>query len=166
MSSPRVLGSFSEHDPYDTRAAAEFYATEPRPDDLAHVEEQLASFVQQHGARKIVLVTSGGTTVPLEVNTVRFIDNFSAGTRGAISTECFLAMGYAVIFLHRKFSLAPYTRSFLPTVNNFLDHLVLEPSGVLRGMSALVLSSVFRFVSAWRWRHSVCGCICGPYSLR
>ena len=31
--------------------------------------------------RKVVLVTSGGTTVPFERNTVRFIDNFSAGTR-------------------------------------------------------------------------------------
>lgn len=30
---------------------------------------------------------SGGTTVPLEQNTVRFIDNFSAGTRGSSSAE-------------------------------------------------------------------------------
>ena len=34
-------------------------------------------------------MTSGGTTVPLENNTVRFIDNFSAGTRGATSAEIF-----------------------------------------------------------------------------
>jgi phosphopantothenate-cysteine ligase len=32
-------------------------------------------------------VTSGGTTVPLERQMVRFLDNFSAGTRGAISAE-------------------------------------------------------------------------------
>ena len=30
---------------------------------------------------------SGGTTVPLESRTVRFIDNFSVGTRGATSAE-------------------------------------------------------------------------------
>lgn len=30
---------------------------------------------------------SGGTTVPLESKTVRFIDNFSVGSRGAASTE-------------------------------------------------------------------------------
>lgn len=35
-------------------------------------------------------VTSGGTTVPLERRCVRFIDNFSGGTRGALSTEFFL----------------------------------------------------------------------------
>jgi hypothetical protein len=31
--------------------------------------------------------------VPLERNCVRFIDNFSAGTRGAMSTEQFLQVG-------------------------------------------------------------------------
>lgn len=30
---------------------------------------------------------SGGTTVPLERETVRFVDNFSAGTRGSASAE-------------------------------------------------------------------------------
>ena len=35
----------------------------------------------------IVCVSSGGTTVPLEQNTVRFIDNFSSGERGAVSAE-------------------------------------------------------------------------------
>ena len=37
--------------------------------------------------KKVVIVTSGGTTVPLEKNTVRFIDNFSTGARGAVSAE-------------------------------------------------------------------------------
>ena len=35
----------------------------------------------------------GGTIVPLEKNTVRFIDNFSTGSRGAASAEYFLAQG-------------------------------------------------------------------------
>lgn len=34
-----------------------------------------------------VYFQSGGTTVPLESKTVRFIDNFSVGSRGAASTE-------------------------------------------------------------------------------
>ena len=36
---------------------------------------------------RLVCVTSGGTTVPLERRCVRFIDNFSSGNRGAASTE-------------------------------------------------------------------------------
>ena len=34
-----------------------------------------------------VLITSGGTAVPLEMQTVRFLDNFSTGNRGAASAE-------------------------------------------------------------------------------
>ncbi|KAI8495714.1 hypothetical protein Bbelb_266860 [Branchiostoma belcheri] len=66
---------------------------------------------------------SGGTRVPLESRTVRFIDNFSVGTRGSVSAENFLAQGYAVIFLHRLNSLEPFTRHFSRV--NFLDLLSL-----------------------------------------
>ena len=45
--------------------------------------------------RPIVCVTSGGTCVPLERRCVRFIDNFSGGTRGALSTEQFLQVSTA-----------------------------------------------------------------------
>jgi phosphopantothenate-cysteine ligase len=54
------------------------------------------NFIKRHTSptgvltRRVACVTSGGTTVPLERNCVRFIDNFSAGTRGAMSTEQFL----------------------------------------------------------------------------
>lgn len=68
-------------------------------------------------------MTSGGTTVPLETQTVRFIDNFSAGTRGATSAEYFLQEGYAVIFLHRQFSLLPYSRHYSHSTNCFLDFM-------------------------------------------
>jgi phosphopantothenate-cysteine ligase len=64
----------------------------------------------------IAVVTSGGTLVPLEQNMVRFLDNFSTGTRGAASAECFLAQGYAVVFLHRRGSKLPFTRAFSKTV--------------------------------------------------
>ncbi|KAK7855034.1 phosphopantothenate--cysteine ligase 1 [Quercus suber] len=62
-------------------------------------------------ARRVVCVTSGGTTVPLEQRCVRFIDNFSSGHRGATSTEYFIKAGYAVIFLYRRGSYQPYCRS-------------------------------------------------------
>jgi phosphopantothenate---cysteine ligase (ATP) len=48
--------------------------------------------------------------VPLERNTVRFIDNFSTGQRGAASTEYFLERNYLVIFFHRSSSALPYQR--------------------------------------------------------
>jgi phosphopantothenate-cysteine ligase len=59
----------------------------------------------------------------LENQTVRFIDNFSAGTRGATSAEYFLEAGYAVIFLHRQYSLLPYSRHYSHSTNCFLDFL-------------------------------------------
>ena len=76
--------------------------------DLERVRAFLAA---AHGEdRPIVLVTSGGTTVPLEKNTVRFIDNFSTGQRGAASVEYFLEQNYRVVFFHRPSSALPYQR--------------------------------------------------------
>ena len=57
------------------------------------VAEAIAEFLEYHtdtngrARRPLAVVTSGGTTVPLERQCVRFIDNFSAGTRGALSVE-------------------------------------------------------------------------------
>ena len=82
-----------------------------------------------HSDRRVVLVTSGGTTVPLENQTVRFIDNFSAGTRGATSAEYFLENGYAVIFLHRQYSLLPYSRHYSHSTNCFLDYMAEGVNG-------------------------------------
>ena len=58
--------------------------------------------------KKIVLITSGGTSVKLEKNTVRSIENFSTGTRGALCAEYFLENDYYVIFLHRKSTKLPF----------------------------------------------------------
>ncbi|KAF9514300.1 hypothetical protein BS47DRAFT_885490 [Hydnum rufescens UP504] len=66
------------------------------------------------------------TTVPLELNVVRFLDNFSAGTRGATSAEYFLRSGYAVIFMHRQFSLQPFSRHYSHSTNPFLDFLEIS----------------------------------------
>ena len=55
---------------------------------------------------------------------VRFLDNFSAGTRGSASAEHFLRTGqYAVIFLHRQHSLQPFSRHYSHSTNPFLDLL-------------------------------------------
>ncbi|SAM84412.1 related to CAB2-probable phosphopantothenoylcysteine synthetase [Ustilago bromivora] len=106
-----------------------FFQTQSAPPNLAKVSASASDFVQRHinQARPVVLVTSGGTTVPLEKNVVRFLDNFSAGTRGATSAEYFLSAGYAVIFMSRQHSLAPYTRHYSHTTNPFLD-LLADPA--------------------------------------
>lgn len=78
------------------------------PINVKQVEEFLAK--HRSSNRPIVLVTSGGTTVPLEKNTVRFIDNFSTGQRGASSVEYFLEENYLVLFFHRLNSTLPYQR--------------------------------------------------------
>jgi len=70
----------------------------------------------------LVCLTSGGTTVPLEKNTVRFLDNFSRGERGASSTEGFLAQGFYCLFLHRKGSIVPFTREFRHSISQTIDH--------------------------------------------
>jgi phosphopantothenate-cysteine ligase len=57
---------------------------------------------------------------------VRFLDNFSAGTRGATSAEYFLSQGYAVIFLHRIHSLRPFSRHYSHSLNPFLDLLTIS----------------------------------------
>ena len=59
--------------------------------------------------RPVAFVTSGGTSAKLEKNAVRTLENFSTGTRGARSAECFLKNGLPVIFLHRKGSLQPFS---------------------------------------------------------
>ncbi|XP_011500722.1 PREDICTED: uncharacterized protein C4B3.18-like isoform X1 [Ceratosolen solmsi marchali] len=99
----------------------EFYDRTPRPSNLDENEKLLNNFAKHHIEKnnKIVLITSGGTTVPLEHNTVRFVDNFSAGNRGSISAEYFLDHGYAVIFMHRLKSLEPFSRHF--SGHKFLD---------------------------------------------
>lgn len=110
-------------------AESVYFNDYPPPKDLPRHEALARSFINDHveSKRRVVLVTSGGTTVPLENQTVRFIDNFSAGTRGATSAEYFLDEGYAVIFLHRQFSLLPYSRHYSHSTNCFLDFMEEAP---------------------------------------
>lgn len=69
---------------------------------------RVTNFLEAIGSKHVALVTSGGTTVPLEKRTVRFIDNFSTGGRGAAMAEALLRKGYAVIFLTRAGSAFPF----------------------------------------------------------
>jgi phosphopantothenate-cysteine ligase len=110
-----------------------YFTHEPPPKDLNTNTTLAREFINRHAnhGRRLVLVTSGGTTVPLETQTVRFIDNFSAGTRGATSAEYFLQNGYAVIFLHRQFSLLPYSRHYSHNTRSFLDYMKEEDGRVV-----------------------------------
>ena len=92
----------------EAAGAREFFDKETPPEvsshlhvagDVAHKRSQFQGMASYSAAmqrfveanarrgRRVVVVTSGGTTVPLERNTVRFIDNFSTGSRGARSAE-------------------------------------------------------------------------------
>ncbi|KAK9930631.1 hypothetical protein M0R45_027665 [Rubus argutus] len=95
-----------------------FFDSAPPLKNSDDVSQKLEEFVKKNsllsgtgGARRVVCVTSGGTTVPLEQRCVRYIDNFSSGHRGAASTKYFLKAGYAVIYLHRRGTCQPYCRS-------------------------------------------------------
>lgn len=118
MAEPRISS-------IDGKLAEEFAV----PSHVEEVKEKMVAFASFHAeaGRKVVLITSGGTKVPLESRTVRFLDNFSSGRRGASSAEYFIDSGYAVIFLHRHRSLYPYTRMFLTI--NMLDALMFQGGG-------------------------------------
>ncbi|KAI3413264.1 hypothetical protein GPALN_010762 [Globodera pallida] len=79
-------------------------------------------------SQRIVLITSGGTRVKLEKNAVRSIENFSMGTRGAVSAEHFLRHGYSVIFFHRDESLKPFSRKYA----HLFEHLEATNGGQVK----------------------------------
>ncbi|KAF2709483.1 phosphopantothenate-cysteine ligase-like protein [Pleomassaria siparia CBS 279.74] len=115
------------------QAESHYFVSNPPPKDLEVNTTLAREFINRHAddGRRVVLVTSGGTTVPLETQTVRYIDNFSAGTRGATSAEYFLQEGYAVIFLHRQFSLLPFSRHYSHNTRSFLDYMNEEGGRVV-----------------------------------
>lgn len=120
-------GNGSDVLPEDLSAIVEsFFEAAPPLRDSSLTAQKLQAFIDQNSKPledgrpvRVVCITSGGTTVPLEQRCVRYIDNFSSGHRGAASTEYFVKAGYAVIFLHRRGSCQPYCR-YLPE-DSFLD---------------------------------------------
>lgn len=109
-------GSVSET-PLDAEIES-FFDSAPPLKDSAGIIKKLKEFIEYNSTppgkgspRRVVCVTSGGTTVPLEQRCVRYIDNFSSGHRGATSTEYFIKAGYAVIFLYRRGTFQPYCQS-------------------------------------------------------
>ena len=91
------------------------------------IDEHVQAFLSRSECRgtKLAVVTSGGTTVPLEANAVRFVSNFSGGGRGSALAESFLAQGWCVIFLHAKKSLMPFRRHLDALPLDSLAHLLL-----------------------------------------
>ena len=87
--------------------------TQNEKEKIPKIQKDIRNFFKIHedkdNSAKYVCVTSGGTSIPLEKNTVRSIENFSTGQRGAISAELFLQKGYNVIFFYRDSSLFPFT---------------------------------------------------------
>jgi len=78
--------------------------------------------------KPLAIVTSGGTTVPLEKRTVRYIDNFSTGNRGAGLVEGLLQKGYAVVMVRRKGSALPFGRFVVDAIERDLQNLAsLKP---------------------------------------
>ena len=130
----------------------EFFATAPPLADAVERRATLDAFVSRHVAanRPLACVTSGGTSVPLERRTIRRVDNFSGGARGAASTEYFLEEGYAVIFLARAHSAQPFVRS-APDVEQLLA--AVQPASAAASAGAppppvqLQLSPEVRFFS-------------------
>lgn len=82
---------------------------------------------------------SGGTTVPIEMNTVRFVDNFSAGTRGSASTEYVLGEKSSVRSAFLCGELFFSSLQVLPVHQRVCSHLLLSPQIVGALLSALYL---------------------------
>ena len=70
--------------------------------------DKVNEFLKLQADKKVVFITSGGTSVPLEKNTVRSVENFSTGQRGAYTAEYFLKENVPVIFFYRLTSLRPF----------------------------------------------------------
>lgn len=82
----------------------------------------------------------------------RFVDNFSAGTRGAASAEEFIANGFAVVFLSREKSVQPFERHIN---SDLLFNCVRENEGgiCLAGEGWLKVSKFFfTYISEFRFK--------------
>eukprot|EP00762_Andalucia_godoyi_P000530 ANDGO_05264.mRNA.1 Phosphopantothenate--cysteine ligase 2 len=94
-------------------AAEDFLADERVPARFAEQCSAIGAFLQINLAakRRVVFVTSGGTKVPLERNTIRFVSNVGSGLRGALLTEHAINSSddIAVLLLAADSALLPYS---------------------------------------------------------
>ncbi|XP_051493643.1 phosphopantothenate--cysteine ligase-like [Apus apus] len=106
-------------------AAAAAEPAEAAGEAAAEAERRVRGWAAGLAARgrRVALVTSGGTQVPLEARAVRVLENFSSGRRGAGSAERLVAAGYGVCFLHRARSAFPWARALPPSGPALLDAL-------------------------------------------
>ena len=124
---------------------AQFRMPNVKTDDLYHfilsdkIEWRHYSTARAQRVRPCLHITLWELRIErLTIRRVRFLDNFSAGTRGSASAEHFLRQGYAVIFLHRHFSLQPFHRHY--SHSSFLDLLEIVPEN--NGCEDAVLGSI------------------------
>lgn len=79
--------------------------------DASRVGAFLASLIAAHpDCPGLAFVTSGGTTVPLEVNAVRYLTNFSSGGRGAYFTETLVERGWGCVLVRHQTAIQPFRR--------------------------------------------------------
>ena len=118
-----------EATPNDAAALDAFFEKAGGWPAAPHKVDALAAFATQalKDNAKVALVTSGGTTAPLERRTVRYVDNFSTGNRGAAIAEQ-LTQGYRVVYLHRSTAAFPFAR-------HVHDALRADPAGTLQRLA-------------------------------
>ena len=120
------------HHRRDTKALQQFFNTTTPPKDLEQIQQRLEAYLNKLPKDcPIAIVTSGGTMVPLEKHTVRFIDNFSTGARGTALAERLLEQNYAVIFLHRQGSRRPFLNTMYDDIERMTKELssLVNPTG-------------------------------------
>ena len=78
----------------------------------------------------LFIFQSGGTTVPLESRTVRYIDNFSVGTRGSVSAEYPFSRQY---FIYRAMQCSCTGRLGLILIIRSILYIVSCSAHVLAG---------------------------------
>lgn len=99
-------------------AIDEFFHSNSTPEDeaaYAKAEEGTLQYLHQlfleyPACPGVAFITSGGTTVPLELNAVRSLHNFSSGRRGSRLVESYLEMGWACVMLRHAKAVQPFRR--------------------------------------------------------
>jgi phosphopantothenate---cysteine ligase (ATP) len=83
--------------------------TETEIKNLKEKPNRVLKFTEAHPGKTVTLITSGGTSVPLEKRSVRFLENFSTGLRGSLLAESLLKKGEPVIFFYRDKTHLPFS---------------------------------------------------------